>query len=269
MARDLSSLDADESLREGDLDGARAALIEAVRARPADTQARMFLFQLLAVAGEWDKARQQLEALAKLSPEAQMLSVVYGQAIAAETVRADVFAGRARIRPLVEADWIEPLAESIQLYAAGDSSRAAECRDAAFDSAPDTPGELDGVRFDWIADADARFGPAFEAIVGGQYGLVPFDAIESIRSEGPRDLRDIVWYPVEIGFRSGQSVAAFLPARYPGTESSTESAERLARATGWAEAPWGQSGSGQHLWILSGGEECGLLSLHSLALDQK
>jgi type VI secretion system protein ImpE len=65
---------ADELLRAGDVDGARAALIEVVRAKPSDHTARMFLFQLLCVLGEWDKAKSQLAILAQLSPEAQMLA---------------------------------------------------------------------------------------------------------------------------------------------------------------------------------------------------
>lgn len=263
-----SAGDADGLLRDGDIEGARAALVEAVRTRPADPQARMFLFQLLAVAGEWEKAAKQLAALAKLSPEAQMLSVVYGQAIAAEIVRADVFAGRAPMNQLVASDWAEALVEAIPRFAAGDAQGAAARRDAAFDAAPDTPGSLDGENFEWLADADSRFGPSFEAIIAGQYGLVPFDVVERIESEGPKDLRDIVWYPVQIAFRGGQSVAAFLPARYPGSESDPDDAVRLARTTGWADAPSGQVGSGQHLWVLSTGEERGLLSLRLLAFER-
>lgn len=102
----------------------------------------------------------------------------------------------------------------------GRVAEAIAARDAAFDAAPDTPGAFNDEAFAWIADADARFGPAFEAIIGGRYGLQPFDQIASITSEGPRDLRDLVWYPVQIAFKSGQSVAGFLPARYPGSEAS-------------------------------------------------
>lgn len=247
------------------MEGARAALIEAVRVAPADERARMFLFQLFSVAGEWEKAAKQLETLAALSAEARMLSVVYGQAIAAEKVRAEIFAGRQTAEALAGGPWLADLSEGIRAFAAGDAEAGSAARDAAFDAAPDTPGILDGVPFDWIADADGLFGPAFEAIVGGRYGLIAFDAVERISSEGPRDLRDTVWYPVEIGLRSGQSVAALLPVRYPGSETAEDRAERLGRATGWADAPWGQAGSGQHVWMLSGGEEQGLLSLRTLA----
>ena len=63
-------MDADQLLRDGDLDGARSALVETLRDNPADARARMFLFQLLAVAGEWEKARTHLDALARISPDA-------------------------------------------------------------------------------------------------------------------------------------------------------------------------------------------------------
>jgi type VI secretion system protein ImpE len=256
--------DADQLLRAGDLDGARRALVEVVRAKPSDEGARMFLFQLLSVAGEWDKAVTQLNLLAQLSPEAQMLSVAYGQAVQAERVRADVFAGKQRLALLVASDWAEGLCEAIEHYALGRTGEGDAARDLAFEAAPDAPGTLDGEEFEWIADADARFGPAFEAIIGGRYGLVAFDAVASIKSDGPKDLRDTVWYPVQLAFKSGQSVAALLPTRYPGSEASTDINERLGRATGWRDTPAGQAGSGQHLWALSTGEDRDLMSVRTL-----
>lgn len=258
--------DADIRLRAGDLDGARSALVESVRANPSDPGARMFLFQLLALAGDWEKARTHLNTLARLSPEAQMLSVVYNQALDAEAERAEVFAGRAKAS-IIRGDWAQGIADAIQHYALGDSQAGDAARDEALDQAPDTPGNMDGEAFDWIADADSRFGPTFEAIVHGRYGLIAFSEVERIESEGPKDLRDTVWYPVQIAFREGQSVAALLPARYPGSESSQDASERLGRSTGWTESAAGDAGRGQHLLTLSSGEERGLLSLRTLVFD--
>ncbi|WP_420382731.1 type VI secretion system accessory protein TagJ [Novosphingobium sp.] len=259
--------DADTLLREGDLDGARQALVGIVRTQPSNQQARMFLFQLLAIAGEWDKAHSQLQALAQLSAEAQMLAVAYGQAIAAEKQRAAIFAGAAPM-PLLrgEGTWAQDLAQSITALAKGDIAQADDLRLAAFDAAPDNPGGCNGDRFDWIADADTRFGPAIEIIMGGRYGLIGFDQIAAIRSKGPRDLRDTVWYPVEVFMRQGQSAAAMLPARYPGSETA-DSALRLARSTDWIECDWGQQGLGQHVWTVSGGADCGILEIRDLVFD--
>ncbi|MGY4398475.1 protein involved in temperature-dependent protein secretion [Sphingomonas sp. UYAg733] len=256
--------DADDFLKSGNLDGARKALVEVVRAKPGDAAARMFLFQLLSLAGEWDKARIQMNTLAQLSPESQMLSVVYGQAIDAERVRGDVFAGRVTATQHVASDWLQGIVEAIHHFSNGRTAEGDAARDAAFDAAPDVPGSLDDAPFDWLADGDGRFGPCVEAIIAGRYGLLGFDAIDHIKSEGPMDLRDLVWYPVQIALRSGQSVAALLPARYPDSETSADPAERLTRATGWSDGPGGSIGSGQHLWTLSTGEERGLLSLRLL-----
>lgn len=260
--------DADSLLRVGDLAGARAALVEIVRAQPANQQARMFLFQLFAVMGEWAKARSQLEALAKLSPEAQMLAVTYNQAIAAEELRASIFAGTAAMPLLLgEGTWADGVARSISLAAQGDFASAEDARNEAFDAAPDMPGTLDGVSFDWIGDADMRFGPTFEAVIGGRYGLVPFDQVDHIKSDGPQDLRDTVWYPVQIAFKAGQSAAALLPTRYPGSEFSDDSMLALGRSTVWVDRDWGQEAGGLHLWGLSGGEERGLTEVRSLNFD--
>ena len=259
--------DADTLLRQGDLDGARKALVAVVQAQPADEPARMFLFQLLGVLGEWDKAKKQLDALAQLSPAAQMLAVAYGQAIEAERVRAAVFAGKRPMPLLAGAGgWAEGLAEAITAFACGDVGEGDRLRDIAFDAAPDTPGSFTGERFDWLGDADSRFGPAIEIVVGGRYGLIALDQIAAINSEGPKALRDTVWYPVEVTFRDGHSAAAFLPARYPGSEAAAGD-ERLGRATSWVDREWGQEGSGQHLWALSDGTYRGMFELRRVKFD--
>ncbi len=261
---------AETLLRDGDITGARTDLVEMVRKSPGSVEARMFLFQLLCVTGEWSKARAQLAALAQLSPEAQMLSVAYGQAIDAELIRADVFAGKAPVALLVKSDgWAQDLAAALGHELAGRGAEAEEARTRAFDAAPDMPGSLDGEAFDWIADADLRFGPSVEAIIAGKWGLLPFDSIEYIRSKGPQDLRDTLWLPVQVGFKSGQSVAGFLPTRYPLTESKGQPGDILARSTQWVDAATigqgsGEAGIGQHVLTLSGGEEHGLLSLRNL-----
>lgn len=260
--------DPDTLLRSGDVAGTRAALIEAVRSRPGDDRVRMFLFQLLCVTGEWDKARKQLETLVQVADNAEMLGVTYNQALDAERLRADVFAGKAEMPVLAGmGGWVEGVARSITLTAQGDHAAAEAARDEAFGAAPDTPGSIDGTAFEWIADSDMRFGPAFEAIVAGRYGLLPFDAVQSITTEGPRDLRDLLWLPVQMALRSGQTVAAFLPARYPGSESASDGALQLGKQTDWADRPWGQAGLGQRLWTLSDESEVGLLQFRHLAFD--
>lgn len=255
----------DELFRSGDLSGARAALVDEVKRAPSDQGARIFLFQLLALAGEWDKALNQLKALAQLSPEAQMLSTVYGQAIAAERRRADAWAGRQPFEVLAPSSpWVEQLGQSLNAMTSGRRHEGERLRDEAFDQAGDTPGRRGNDNFLWIADIDPRLGPCFEAIVAGRWGLVPFEAVEVVRAEGARDLRDMVWLPVEMRLRSGQSAAALLPVRYPQSEIETEDAVRLGRETRWIEGPHGEVPVGQRVWTFDDGSETGLLAVERL-----
>ena len=249
-------------LRGGDLGGARAALVDAVKRAPGDVGARMFLWQVMALQGDWEKAATQLRALASVSGEAQMLATVYSQALAAEGPRALAYAGKAPFPVLVSSSpWIDELAQGLGEMAAGREAQGVALRDAAFDAAGDTPGEIDGVPFTWIADADPRLGPCFEAIVAGRWGLVPFEAVTRIKTEGPRDLRDVVWLPVELALRSGQSAAALIPARYPGTEAASD-ALRMGRVTEWV----GAVPLGQRLWSRDDGAETGVLDFREIVM---
>lgn len=257
---------ADELLAANDLDGARAALVDAVRSDPSDQIARMFLLQLLFVCGEWDKAASQTRALAGLNPAAEMLAVLNNQLIAGERQREAAFDGSGPVNVLVPSSpWVEDLAGSIAAFVRGETDQGQALRDKAFSAVPDTPGECDGRQFGWIADADARFGPCLEAIVAGSWGLIPLEAIDALTSEGPTDLRDLVWLPVNLSLRSGQSAAAFIPTRYPGT-TAAGSALRLAQGTEWVESASGDRGVGQRLFTFDDGTDAPLLSLRRLAM---
>ncbi|MBL9009725.1 MAG: virulence protein SciE type [Alphaproteobacteria bacterium] len=255
----------DELIRQGDVAGARAALIDEVRARPDDRRARMFLSQVLMVLGEWDKALTHMKAIANLSPEAMTLFTAYDRAIAAEKQREAVFAGKAAPQPLVEAaPWFADLLGAIAAEARGDAATAASLRTSAFDGAPDTPGEADGTAFTFLADADARFGPSLEVILDGRYGLVPFESVTELTCDGVTDLRDLVFLPARLTLRTGQAGNVFLPARYPGAAVDEDPLVKLARKTEWVDhGDLGNAGRGQHL-LDADGAEISLLALRRL-----
>ena len=256
---------ADKLLAAGDLDGARRSLVGTLRTEPRDPAARMLLFQLLCVMGEWEKASAQLRAIAQLDPEAQMLQTAYNQVIAAEQARAAAFAGTAAVTILVEApDWMSALTRSLEAFGKGNAAEGNELRGQAFDGAPDSAGTLNDRDFTRLADVDARFGPVFEAMIAGRWGLIPFEAVSEIKSEGPRDLCDVVWLPIEITLRSGPGLAGFIPARYPGTELAPESELRLGKRTEWRQGASGEEGLGQRQWFTDKGDEFDILSLRRL-----
>ena len=242
-------LDATELLRAGDPEGALQALQAEVRARPADAKLRIFLFQLLCVLGDWKRAIGQLKLCAELDPAAIPMAQTYREAIICELHRAKVFAGDEA--PMVLGDpqrWLALLIQAQGHLARGEVAQANELRSQAFDAAPASPGEIDGTRFDWIADADMRLGPVLEAVVNGRYFWVPFAAIRSLTLEPPADLRDAVWMPAQLQLISEGELVALIPTRYPGTAEHGSATERLARATSWQEAGEGLfTGLGQRI----------------------
>jgi len=124
---------AEESVRAGRLEEALADLQGQVRKAPADPRLRVFLFQLLAVMGQRDRALTQLNVAAELDPKAIPMRETYKEALACEALRAEVFAGRRT--PLLfgkPAEWIATLLQALQLTAAGKFEEAAALRERAF-----------------------------------------------------------------------------------------------------------------------------------------
>lgn len=246
---------ADERLRAGNVDEALSLLQDEVRKAPNNVKYRIFLFQLLAVLGRWERALTQLKVAGDLDTENQPMVQTYRELLRCEVLRAQVFAGQKT--PLVfgePQEWIAFLFEALRLQAQGNAEQARSLRDKAFEAAPTTSGSADGKPFQWIADGDSRLGPMLEVIVNGRYSWLPFERIRSLRIEAPADLRDVVWLPVTLTLTTGGETVAFVPTRYPGSETHADAAIRLARSTEWTEIPGGYVGLGQRVWMTDDGE---------------
>lgn len=263
----MSLQDAERAVREGDLDTALALLQNQVRQDPAAAKLRIFLFQLLCVNGQWERARTQLDLAADLDAGALALAQMYREAIQCERLRAEVFAGRKSPLIFGEPDqWMALLIESLLVTGTARSAEAADLRTRAFDAAPPTAGTVDGQPFEWIADADMRLGPVCEAVINGRYYWVPFAHIASIVLEPPADLRDFVWMPAHFGFQNGGEAVGVIPTRYPGSENAEDPLIRLARRTTWEERESGVfCGLGQRVFSTEAGEHS-LMDIRSIQI---
>jgi type VI secretion system protein ImpE len=245
----ISSTRAETLLQQGDLPNSIQALQQSVRETPSEARLRVFLFQLLCVSGEWQRAAHQLDLSGELDAEYLPLVHMYRAVIDAESHRFDVFAGD--LVPTLFGEppaWIPHLIEALRLSAAGDSGPASQLRQMALEQAPAVPGRIDDRPFDWIADADSRLGPVLEAFIGGQYYWIPMQHLRRIEFETPNDLRDLVWLPARLEFENSANLAALIPSRYPGTESSETASLKLGRQTCWEEpSPGCYCGQGQRM----------------------
>jgi type VI secretion system protein ImpE len=260
---------AERSLKSGDPFAALARLQEDVRARPAEAKLRVFLFQLLCIVGQWERALNQLKVASELEPLALPMAQMYGEAVRCEAVRNQVFEGKKSPMVLGEPEqWLALLIESRLRAGRGESRHAEELRLRAFDEAPPSSGDIDGRPFEWVADADSRLGPVLEAIINGRYYWVPFSRVVRISLEPPEDLRDLVWVPAHLDFDNGGESLALIPTRYPGSESSEDGAIALARKTSWdliAEDTY--RGFGQRIIATDSGETP-ILEIRTIALGR-
>jgi type VI secretion system protein ImpE len=228
-------MDAQSLYRAGHLKEAIDALGDELKKQPLDTKRRTFLFELLCFAGEFDRATKHLDILSDASPEAASGAMLYRSALHAERERQNMFASNT-------------------LPLSGEH--------------PSSSGELNGEPFDGLTDADPRIGANLEVFIAGSYTWIPFHYIESIETEPPKRLRDLLWLPAILratpDFRLQDLGEVLLPVIAPLSWKHSDDAVRLGRATVWEEDPQhGDIPLGQKL-LLRGDEEEPFLELRKL-----
>lgn len=258
---------AEQALKEGDAAQALKLLTEQVRKNPQDAKLRVFLFQLLAVLGQWDRALNQLTVAAELDAAALPMAQTYREAIHCETLRLQVFAGHKAPVLMGEPEpWVALLIEALLRAGRGEIQAASKLREQALGEAPASTGTLNDQAFEWIADADGRLGPTMEAVINGRYYWLPFNRLEKVDIEAPADLRDAVWMPAHFTFANGGETVGLIPTRYPDTKLDGGGPLALARRTEWTQAgDGGWLGLGQRL-LTTSAQEVALMDVRSIVL---
>jgi len=230
-------MNAQELFKAGKIDAAVEALGVELRDNPMDFHRRTFLFELLCFSGNYTRAEKQLDILAKGSRDAEMGALLYRSALHAEQLRQEMFGGGA--------------------FPSGAKARP-------------VTGTFNGRPFSSLTDADPRVGARMELFVAGQYTLIPFEQLASVRMETPSKLRDLLWPPVlvrtaesYVGLDLGEVIT---PALAPLTWQDAEDVVRLGRVTDWVQLDDGsQVPIGQKLLKIDD-EEIPILELRELVI---
>lgn len=228
-------MDALSLYKAGQLQPAIDALGVELKKQPLDARRRTFLFELLCFAGEYARAEKQLDILSDASAEAAAGAMLYRSALHAERTRQEMFAE-------------DKLPEG--------------------SAHPSPAGDLNGSPFAALSDADPRIGAHLEVFIAGSYTWIPFAYIESVETEAPKRLRDLLWLPAILhtteDFRLQDLGEVLLPVIAPLSWKNPDDAVRLGRSTVWVEdKQHGAVPAGQKI-LLRGDEEEPFLEMRSL-----
>lgn len=250
----------EELFRAGDLKGALAAQTEAVRAKPADAGRRTFLFELLAFAGELDRAEKQLEALATQTSDAEWAVQVYRNILHAERIRRRVFAeGLAPQFLLDPPAYMGHYLQACAHLSRGDYAACRQQLDQGEQQRPPLRAIINGQAWDDVRDGDDLLAPVLELIIQRDYIWLPLEQIRALQVLQPERARDLIWAAVRLELADGSHRSGYTPVLYPGSHMLEDDRLRLGKLTDWRTLESGITlGMGSHT-LLAGEGMVGLL----------
>jgi type VI secretion system protein ImpE len=266
-------MDLRAQLDGGDVAGAIAACVAAVKARPGDADLRYQLFAVLCFAGDRHRARKQLAALDVSDPELTRVQAIYINLLASEQERSAVFHhGAAPLLPGEVPAHLERRLAALAAAGRGEPTRAAELIAEAIDLQPEMMGQVNGEPLTSLRDMDDYLGSLLEVFAGGRYLWLPLERIVKLEVAAPRHLLDLLWLPAEMTDRTGAVSSIHLPVLYEGSAEGDEPRCATGRVTEWigdGGEMW--RGRGQRVlgWASPGGDltELPVLELRSLELN--
>jgi len=243
-------MNAGELFRAARLGEAIAAQIEEVRAHPLDQSKRLFLYELLAFAGDLERAGRQIDALEYDDNELQLAKLVYRKLLDAEQARRDVFTrGTAPGFLGTPSEHLRLRLEAVGRLRQQRPAEALEILERASELTRTVPGQLNGQPFQSLRDADDLFGGVLEVMAHGRYFWVGLDQVRLVAINPPRFPRDLLYIPAHLELDS-EAGEVFLPALYPLTHEHPDDQVRLGRLTDWKTLEGGLTlGVGLHTYL--------------------
>jgi type VI secretion system protein ImpE len=261
-------MDAKELLDAGHLSAAIEQLNQELRAHPADSRRRTFLFELLSFAGDYERAARQLEMISHQSATAEVGVQVYRNILAAELSRRRLFSDG--LRPVFLFD--PPAYTHLHLEAVNRlrENRPAEAKallERSEEARPPLKGRLEDQPFAEFRDADDLLSPFLEVIVHSNYVWIPFEHIRHLTIAPPKRFRDLLWIPATLESQYGAVGEVFLPVLYAGSSAHGDDQVRLGRMTDWKAGEDGLAlGIGQRLFLVDGDERA-ILEVREVAFE--
>lgn len=205
-----------EAFTEGRLAEAIALQEAALRERPTDASARFTLVELLAFAGRFIEANANFRLMEVDDPAWPDSVRAIRQLFRAERRRSHrIRRPKFLIEPIprhAKARWL-----AVKALQTGRIADAVRWVDIAEALSPPFRGFLDGQEFEWLRDADDRFGSVVEAFIQGEYVWLPWESVRRVTLEPAKTLLDKLFRPAEIRLQDDRFFPVHLPLVYPGS----------------------------------------------------
>jgi type VI secretion system protein ImpE len=228
---------AKELLDAGDLGAAIDEVTRGVKSNPTDMQQRVLLFELLCFAGEWDRAKRQLDVVGEQSATATIGVMAYHNNIKAEQDREALFSRGLQPHFLSEPPaYVDLHLDAINRLREDNVDEAREVLDRAEEERPAMSGTLNGAPFLDFRDYDDVVGPVLELIVQDKYTWVPLEHVRQVDISPPKHLRDLLWATTRLETTDGTIGEAFLLNLYAGSSKHPDDQVKLGRMTEWKKA---------------------------------
>ncbi|TCT02460.1 type VI secretion system accessory protein TagJ [Aquabacter spiritensis] len=254
---------------EGRLRDAIAAMSEAVKAMPTDTQRRSQLAEFLCVAGELERAERQFEAIAEQDPTTALQVASLRQLVRADMARRQVWTeGRAPELLAPPPEHVALRLEALMHLREGRPQEAGGCLAKAEIARPALSGKSDDVPFTDFRDLDDLMGGILEVMTTtGKYYWVPMEQVDEIEFSTRARALDGAWRTAQISVRGGPDGEVVIPAIYPPIEVPAPDPILLGRETNWVEvAPDCIRGEGLRCFLV-GEESVSIRQLHKIEFD--
>jgi type VI secretion system protein ImpE len=261
-------MSANDLFKAGKLQDAVAAQTQEVKSRPADQSARLFLFELLAFAGDIERATRQMDVLKYEEMELETARLSYRRMLDAEAARRRVF--RDGVKPEFFVDPPEHVTlrlEAVNCLRDKRPDEAAKILERANANSPTVKGQLNGKPFDSLRDCDDLLAHVLEVMAHGQYYWVPLEQIELVTAKAPKYPRDLLWLAARLEMPESAG-DVFLPALYPGSHEHADDQVKLGRSTDWLATPGGPTLGADLRTFLVGEDPVGLLELRELQISR-
>ena len=260
---------AGELFRAGKLAEAVTAQIEVVRSKPSDQPARLFLFELLSFAGDWDRAAKHIDALSLDDPDLHLAAANFRNCLVSERVRSNVLAGGTPEYLLEPNPGTKLRQEAFAAFAKGDKPGFFAKINESNEAIPTLKITLNGKPFEFLRDADDLFAGVFEVFAKGNYYWVPMDQVASLAMNPPKFPRDLLWVGANMTLVDGSTGPVYLPGLYLGSPTHGLETVKIGRERDWMpidpESPTLMRGFGPRVYLV-GDEEANLADMRELII---